>query len=308
MSDIGRIRELFRQFGESTSAPSGLGFIDLKTREECFLNPDRVMPAASTYKVFLLMELFLQVQKGRVSLDDTMTLTDEDKSVGTGVLYSMGSGLELTVRDIAVLMISISDNTAADMLYRLLTPEAVRKDIIDSLGLSSTHIRGRSRDMIVQMYGRPVDLKESSEDYFRNGYVTEASAGQIDGSSGNCTSARDLSRAFLEIYDGTLFTVFSREEMLRILQLCQTNERLPKRLPAEVRTAHKTGSLDRITNDAGIIFTPYGPYILTMLVNGNLAVPAEYEKNAGRRLSDPLLAALSEKIYSTFVTEGIHHA
>jgi beta-lactamase class A len=304
MREIDRIHEKMTDFKKHTTAPVSLGFIDLVSRAECFADGDCSLPAASTYKVFLLMALYLQIQKGRLSPHDPIIMTREDKSPGTGILYSLTPGLRLTLSDAAALMIALSDNTAADMLYRLLTPELIRKEILIPLGLDHTRIENRCRDMITQTYERSVSLKESSDEYFLRSHVSESVRRRLDGTQGNCTSAHDLCTAFRTIVASSFFTEKIRQELIRILLLCQNSSRIPCLLPSQIRSAHKTGSLDRITNDAGIVFSSVGTYIVSFLWNGDQASAEEYRLNENRQISDPALACLSKDIYDIYCTEG----
>jgi beta-lactamase class A len=82
-------------------------------------NEDDVMPAASLIKVPTLIALYQAAYEGRLSLDDRITLQDEHRFPGSGVLQHMTSGAEMSVRDAAVLMIIISDNTATNMVADL---------------------------------------------------------------------------------------------------------------------------------------------------------------------------------------------
>ncbi len=303
MKRIDQILERMSDFRNHTTAPVSLGFMDQSSGAECFIDGDRTLPAASTYKVFLLMALYLQIQKGCISSNDPIIMTEEDQSPGTGILYSLTPGLHLTLSDVAVLMIALSDNTAADMLYRFLTPELIQKEILIPLRLDHTHIESRCRDMIAQTYGRPVSLQESSEEYFLRSHVSEYARRHIDGTQGNCTSARDLCTAFRTIIQGSFFTEKIRQELIRILLLCQNSSRIPCRLPSQIRAAHKTGSLDRIANDAGIVFSPTGTYMIAFLWNGEQASSEEYQLNENRRISDPALACLSKDIYDIYCAE-----
>lgn len=298
------LKGLFNAYQKRVTGPLGIGFLDLRTDEAQYLNPNLVLPTASTYKIFLLMDLFLKVQKQELELNEEMTLEDYDKSPGTGILYSLTSGLKLTLHDIAVLMMALSDNTAADMLYRRLTRRCIEREILKPLHLKNTKLRGNGKDLISKIYRRPIDLQESSEEYFIHAKITPESLPYIDGSMGNCTTVADMTSAFQEIYAGKMFTETSRQQMVDLLLLCQNNERLPKLLPTSTRVAHKTGSVDRITNDAGIVFTLRGNYILTLLYNGNLASKEEYQKNKGRSLSDPFLAEISKVVYNKFTNQN----
>ena len=103
------------------------------------------------------------------------------------------------------------------------------------------------------------------------------------------------------VYEKKLFTPWVCDEMLKIMKQCQTNTRIPKFLPAGVEVAHKTGTVDRVANDAGIVYTPKGDYILTLFYNGNAASEEEYNKNVNGLMSDSLLAEISRDIYAEYV-------
>lgn len=296
-----KIQLIFDNFAKATTAPVSFAFVDLKTGEACYKNGDEVLPAASTYKLFLLMALYYKAQSGKLSLSEELKLKDQDKSVGTGMLYNLTSGLTMTVEDLAKMMIAISDNTAADMLYHYLTPEYVQKDIIYRLELVNTKLRMSSKELLTSIYGRSIDLQETSEDYFLNSKMPNR---YLDGRQGNCLTAKDMATALQEIYAGKLFNKEFKEKILKVLLLCQTNERLPKLLPITTKVAHKTGSIDRITNDGGIIFTEQGAYILVLLVNGNLAEEKEYQENRGRVNTDKMLAAISKEVYNAYCHGG----
>jgi beta-lactamase class A len=296
-----KIEELFAYYSEKVTGPLGLGFLDLDSGEECYMHGHTILPTASVYKIFLLVELFRERELGNLDLSETMSLSDEDKSPGTGVLYSMTSGLTLNLHDLAVLMISISDNTASDMLWRRLNTSHQLDELICRLGLKDTHIRGTSRELITSIYRRPVNLGESSEEYFRNAHVTKESLPYINGMKGNSSSACDISRMLQLMVTGDCFQADTRELLVKMLCLCQSTARIPKYLPPTVITAHKTGSVDRITNDVGIVFTEKGAYVITMLYNGNLSTPEEYDANRNRVISEEMLASISRDVYQVYI-------
>ena len=95
------------------------------TGEETALNADRPFQMASVFKIPILAELLSQAHAGTRSLDDRVILTNEMKAPGSGVLKELSAGTPLTVRDLATLMIIVSDNTATDILLGLVTKEAV---------------------------------------------------------------------------------------------------------------------------------------------------------------------------------------
>ncbi len=120
-----RVRHLQRGF----SGTLGLWVRDLG-RDECYgLNAERHFRPASTIKLFVLRELFRQVEIGRVRLAETVRLTARTKVPGSGVIKDLSPGLRLTLQDAATLMITVSDNTATNLLIGRLGTGAINRGL-----------------------------------------------------------------------------------------------------------------------------------------------------------------------------------
>ena len=89
---------------------------NLRTGEELNVDGDRAMPTASTYKVPVMIEVFRQAEAGELSLDETLPFTEEVRRLGSGVMRDLSVGLALPVRDLVMLMVIVSDNTATRLL------------------------------------------------------------------------------------------------------------------------------------------------------------------------------------------------
>src|SRR5688572_15387776 len=93
---------------------------DLRNCRALDLRADARLPSASVIKVPILVALMARIAEGDASLDDRVVLRDADKVPGSGVASMLHEGIELTVEDLAHLMITVSDNTASNMLIDLL--------------------------------------------------------------------------------------------------------------------------------------------------------------------------------------------
>jgi beta-lactamase class A len=123
---------------------AGFVFVDLTSGEKIAHLERETFPTASTIKLAIVYELFKQAAEGRIKLDETMTL-DRSKAVGgAGVLAEMGTPT-LSIRDYAVLMVTLSDNTATNVLIDRLGMEAITQRM-QGLGLSATRLRRRMMD------------------------------------------------------------------------------------------------------------------------------------------------------------------
>lgn len=211
-----------------------LDVLDLDTGYNAGFNAARSMPAASTIKVPVMVEVFTQLQAGRFDLERRVTLQSADKDYGSGVLCDAPAGTSYTVSDLLEKMIDISDNTATNMLIRLVG----RRDInrrMEELGLDRTHLAG---DVRTQAWSIRQTLR---------------------------TSPADLVRLLALMAKGELVDQWSSSEMITILEADQINTLLPEPLPPHVAIAHKTGSLEDTLNDAGIVFAGDAPYVIAVM-------------------------------------------
>jgi beta-lactamase class A len=195
--------------------------------------PDRVLPSASLYKLGLMVEAYRQSATGELSLDVATVQVDEE-DVGDDD-YFTPPGTTLSVREAIERTITFSDNSPARALLRLLDPHRVN-DTLRRLGLRSTRIN----------VGLPPD--EQTDSY-------------------NTTSARDLELLFAGLIRGSVVGRPQSAEMIGILQRQKIADRLPAGLPAGAIVAHKTGNLDEVAHDAGIIYTTMGPRIAVVLTS-----------------------------------------
>ena len=134
----------------------GVAAKHLGSGAELALRDDEVFFSASTKKVPLLVELYRQVDAGEIDLGRRVELTDRIRAPGSGVLKELATGLQPTVRDLAVLMIIISDNTATDYLYHLVGPGRI-DGTMRRLGLTKTRIPLSSRDLVYSITGVKTD-------------------------------------------------------------------------------------------------------------------------------------------------------
>jgi beta-lactamase class A len=193
-------------------------------------NGDRKFRAASTVKIPLMIEIFRQIDRGERTLDDMHVLRAGEKAMGSGVLLHMHDDIEITLRDLIYLMISISDNTATNVLIDYATMPAVNKTI-GELGMTGSNL-GRA------MKGRPA----------------------VPGEEENWATPDDYTLVVKAILDGTAASEGSCAEMKEMLRKQQNSRRIARFLPEDdsITWGTKTGSIKGVTNDAGFVTTPAG--------------------------------------------------
>lgn len=296
---IEQIRQILEHHAASVTAKFGIYFKDLVTGQEACLDADGVYPTASAYKVFVLAELLRQVREGTLRLDSRYPLCDLDKAIGSGVLRLMDDGLGATVRDYATLMMILSDNTATDFLFRLVGRENIIAHVLEPLSLTATKCDLTCTDSIAAYFDLPPKVRLT----FVNGKGPNlrnapAYVGALE--HNNETSPREIAK-MLELFYRNQWQGPELDGLaMEIMKACQTNSRIPFHLPNGTPVAHKTGTLDRVCNDAGIVFTPKGDYILSLFYNGNTASKEEYEGNFKNHFSDALLAQISLDVYNAY--------
>jgi beta-lactamase class A len=120
-----------------------LAATNLATEETIERDAERSMPTASVFKLPLLVEVFRQVEAGDLDLAERVTLSADDVVMGSGILRDFGPGLQPTLRDLAMMMIIVSDNSATNLLLdRVGGPSRVNVTMSE-LGLPSIVVHRR---------------------------------------------------------------------------------------------------------------------------------------------------------------------
>src|SRR5262245_1510782 len=130
------------KLGEGFSGLAGIAACNLTTGDAVEVNDRESFPTASMIKIQVLFELIRQVERGNAQLWERVTLRESDRTLGSGLLVNLDEGLNPTLRDLAVLMMAISDNTATNLLIDRLGIGAINQAIRDA-GMRDTELRGR---------------------------------------------------------------------------------------------------------------------------------------------------------------------
>jgi len=231
-----RLEENIGRITRSVNAQWGVYVKCLETGEEIALDADRQMDTMSVIKIPLMVEVFRQIEEGRFRLTDRVTLAEEAKRPGTGVLRSLDAGAVLTVRDVITLMNIISDNTATDLLFDRVGGVAPVNALMERYGLKSIRATGPSSAWFAALAAAP-----SRDEFHRQG---KAPFG--------LSSPRDMGRLLEMIASGQAVSPKASAQMLEIMRGQIYSSRLPKYVTG-FRVAHKTGDfLPYIGNDVGI--------------------------------------------------------
>lgn len=219
---------------------------NLKTGETFANRADEVMPTASLIKVAVMAEAYRQADAGLVDLDSMVTLRDEDKVPGSGILTShFSAGTTISLRDAIHLMIVFSDNTATNLVLDKIGLPATAA-YMEQLGLPNTRIHAKV------FRGDTSIAPERSQKYGLGS-----------------TTAAEMAKLFEWLSEGKLVSKKASEEMLGHLRACEDRAKLLRFLPSNLKIAHKTGSVSKSRTDAALIESGAGPIVVCVLTTGN---------------------------------------
>jgi len=248
----------------------GVAVKNLETDEEVIVNGDTVFPLASVFKIPVTVTLHRMIDAGNIKLEDKMKLTDYAKVPGSGVLKELTQYLEMNVGDYRTLMMIISDNTATDMIIDLLGKENINNAMLE-FGLKETRI-STCRDILFELVGlSDVDPKDMTIELWNEALkkIRDKTTSQPSKESkmeiDNVSTPREMMMLLEKIYKGEAASRGSCNEIVELMKKCQTGEnRIWKYLPRDrVDIAHKTGTVNSVVNDVGIVFPKWkAPYIL----------------------------------------------
>jgi beta-lactamase class A len=240
-------------------------------KDSLFLEADRSFHAASTMKVPVMVELFRQVDAGKLSLEQQVTLANQFASIVDGSPYALDAqddedatlyerlGKPVPVRELIQRMITRSSNLATNTVIALVDARRVTKTLRTLGARQMTVLRG----------------VEDGKAYEKG--------------LNNSTTARDLSTLLAAIERGKAASPASTKAMRDILLAQELNQEIPAGVPPGTPVAHKTGQISAVLHDAAIVY-PQGrsPYILVVLTSG---IPDETVARA-------LIVDLSRQVYA----------
>ncbi len=228
---IGRLSSII----DGADAVVGVAMKDLKTGEEVFINADEIFPQASSIKIHVLTELYRQADQGKFRLSDVLPLPEKARVGGSGVLNELGQkSVAMSIRDYAVLMIVLSDNTATNLLIDLVGMENVNKSL-RTLGATKTKLQRVMMDIKAAAEGRE-----------------------------NIATPREVMMILEKLYKGEIVSKAASDDMLSILRK-EKSGAIKAGLPPSVEVANKGGEVEGIRCDVGIVYLPDAPYLLCVM-------------------------------------------
>jgi beta-lactamase class A len=244
------------------------------------LREDGKVRTASTIKLPVMVHVFAQVAAGKARWDETLVLREDDKVSGSGVIREMSDGLKIPIRDLTNLMIVVSDNTATNLLLDRFTADAVNQEM-DKLGLKQTRSLRKVRGDGNQLK-EPSGWSQAGRDPANQKYGLGVS------------TPREMVILLEKISNGQVVNKDASQTMLEILKRQQLKTGIGRHLPDE-KVASKSGSLDRLRSDVGIVSTKGGRIAIAITVD-DLPETDDSPDNLGEKLISDLTLALVEAL------------
>jgi len=213
----------------------GVAILDLSSGQKFLLHSDDVFPQASSIKVAVLAELYRQAQAGKLKLTDLYTVQATDLVPDSTIMGGLTPGVtRITLRDLATMMIAVSDNSATNVLIDRVGMENVNA-LMDSLGLAHTRLRRKMMDLKAASEGRE-----------------------------NISTPAEMMTLLEDLYRGK---VLNKEMTADFFVMLSTpkNSFIPRDLPEGSKIANKPGELEGVRNDSGVVFVENRPYVICVM-------------------------------------------
>ena len=226
-ADTAALRRTLDSLADAHHGVVGYTVHNIDTGERLERRGDEPFPTASLIKVPILVATFALVDSGRLSLDDRIHVLKADKVPGSGVLQFFHDGIDITVGDAAWFMITVSDNTATNLL-------------LDKVGI-------RTVWTTMERLGLPRS-KVHSKSFLRSTSVAMDSSVKY---GLGVTTPNEMARLFELLARGEAVGPAADSAMLEILEHNEDYQML-YRYAGGVRAARKTGATDSVRTECGL--------------------------------------------------------
>jgi beta-lactamase class A len=219
----------------------GVAILDLSSGQQLLVRPDEVFPQASSIKIAVLAELYHQAQqsqhgvRGKATLQDRYVVRAADIVPDSAILGGLTPGVSaLTNRDLATIMVAVSDNSATNVLIdRVGMGNVVR--LTESLNLANTQLRRKMMDLQAAAQGRE-----------------------------NISTPREMMQLLKQLYQGKVIEPPLLDDFFNVLATSKDSW-IPRELPPDLKIANKPGELEGVRNDSGIVFLKNRPYVICVM-------------------------------------------
>jgi beta-lactamase class A len=236
-----RLRTAISGVEQQLDGVLGVAILDLTTGQQLLVHPDEVFAQASSIKIAVLAELYHQAEQsaagatGKAKLTDRYVVRASDLVPDSNIMGGLTPGVTgLTNRDLATIMVAVSDNSATNVLIDRVGMDNV-VSLMHRLGLSHTLLRRKMMDLKAAAEGRE-----------------------------NVSTPREMMQLLEQLYRGKVIGQPLLEDFFTVLATAKGSW-LPRNLPEDLRIANKPGALEGVRNDSGIVFLKHRPYVICVM-------------------------------------------
>ena len=223
------------QIDSNLDGVMGVAIEDLTTGHKYRLRGEEVFPQASSIKVAVLAELYRQAQAGKLKLTDIYTVDASDLVPDSAIMGGLTPGVSrITLRDLATMMVAVSDNSAANVLIDRVGMENVNT-LMNSLGLTHTRLRRKMMDLKAAGEGRE-----------------------------NVSTPDEMMSLLQDLYRGKVLNAQMTEDFFKVLTTHKESF-IPRNLPEDLKIGNKPGELEGVRNDSGVVFLQNRPYVICVM-------------------------------------------
>jgi beta-lactamase class A len=286
----------------NTSGNWSIYFKNLQTSYEYGYKDEEVVDTMSVIKIPLLLTLLKKVEEGSVSFEQEIVINTGRKRFGTGIISSLDTGHKISVKDAAVMMISLSDNSATDILYEIVGGFEEVNVCMTDLGFNQIKTLGTSFDWFRALATSidPVAASYNPEELFVKGFgvVDRAELHRArsdfhfgDGTPFGLATPRQIGQLLNLLTDGRFISKRVSAEALQFLKFQVYGSRIPRYFPPDALVHHKTGDFNPfIANDVAVVERSDGNrFILCIFSSGNKGIWGDSEELIARFAQDCFL-------------------
>lgn len=213
----------------------GVAIADLTDGHRYLLHANDVFPQASSIKICVLAELYRQAQQGKLKLTDLYTVNASDLVQDSDIMGGLTPGVtRITLRDLATMMVAVSDNSATNVLIDRVGMENVNA-FLTAQGLAQTRLRRKMMDVKAAAEGRE-----------------------------NISTPNEMMRLLESLYRGEILDKEMTDDFFKVLST-HKDSWIPRLLPDGLKSANKPGALEGVRNDSGVVFVDRRPYVICVM-------------------------------------------
>ena len=230
-----KLESTINDLDRSLDGVLGVAILDLTSGQKFLLHADEVFPQASSIKIAVLAELYHQAQSGKLKLNDLYAVQASDLVPDSDIMGGLTPGVtRITLRDLATMMVAVSDNSATNVLIDRVGMENVNA-LMNSLSLSHTRLRRKMMDLKAATEGRE-----------------------------NISTPGEMMVLLENLYRGKVLNKEMTEDFFKVLSTHKSSF-IPRELPEGLKIANKPGELEGVRNDSGVVFVEKRPYVICVM-------------------------------------------